>query len=308
MIKNLIIKKNNSLNLKKYIKKNHKKILKKYLYYGCVIFRNFKVKNLKEFQSTVFSSHKNILNYNESSTPRTEIKKKIYTSTEISNKFTIPLHNELSYSKKYPRNLWFYCEKPSLTGGETSIASTRKVFKRINKKISNLFKEKKIKYIRRYGYGADLSWKNVFNTDKKNVVEKYCKKNGFKIKWEGNKLITEQTNNATLNHPIHKFEIWFNQAHLFHNSNLNKKTKKAFLKIFGKNKFPRDAKFGDNSNISCEHLNHVRNAFKKEKYKIKWKKGDVVLIDNFHISHGREKYTGNRKLYVIMTNDNNFSF
>ena len=54
--------------------------------------------------------------------PRTKLSSKIYTSTEYPADQQIVLHNEMSFSNNYPRYLFFYCELPSLQGGETPLA------------------------------------------------------------------------------------------------------------------------------------------------------------------------------------------
>ena len=37
---------------------------------------------------------------------------------------------------------------------------------------------------------------------------------------------------------------------------------------------------------------------------INWKPNDILVINNLLVSHGRRKYSGDRKVYVLMTNDN----
>ena len=47
----------------------------------------------------------------------------------------------------------------------------------------------------------------------------------------------------------------------------------------------------------------IRKTLEKNSYNVSWRKGDVVLLNNLLISHGRRKYYGKRKLFVAMTND-----
>lgn len=306
MIKEFMIyPENKNFDLCNFLKTNWKNKVKNiYQKNGYVLFRGFKVRNLNDFSLAVKSIHKKISNYQEASTPRDNVKDKIYTSTQISALREIPIHNEMSYASKYPKHLWFYSHKVAKKGGFTTIANSKTIYDQLNKKIKNIFEKKKIMYLRRYGFGFDLSWNKTFNTDSKKKVEKYCKKNKIKFKWEGNKLITWKINNFSIVNKNLNSKIWFNQAHLFHNSNIDSKTRNLIKEILGKDLYLRDAKFGDGKEIPLFFLKHIRKVLEKNSYNIKWKKGDVLLINNLMISHGRRKYTGSRKVFVMMTDDN----
>lgn len=296
-------KKNQDLKLflKKNWKKKYKKIFEKK---GAVLFRGFKVSNINEFNSIVKSIHRKILNYEEASTPRSKIKGKVYTSTQISPQVEIPIHNEMSYASKFPQNLWFYSNKVAEKGGQTTIANSKKIYDEIDSEIKKDFEKNKIMYIRRYGYGLDLTWSRAFNTKNKNKVSAYCKKNKIKFKWiDKEKLITWKINNFSIFNPIIKSKIWFNQAHLFHKSNYDNKTTLLFNKVLGKNYFPRDTKFGNGKDIPLNHLKKIRRVLEKNSVNVNWKESDILIINNMLISHGRRKYTGKRKVFVVMTND-----
>ena len=307
MNQNLILVKNNTKNqdlkllLKDKWKKKYKQILEKK---GAILFRGFKVSNIDEFNSVVKSVHKKVLNYEEASTPRSKIKGKVYTSTQISPQVEIPIHNEMSYAEKFPQNLWFYSNKVAKRGGQTTIANSKKIYDEIDSKIKKDFEKNKIMYIRRYGYGLDLTWSKTFNTTNKKKVSDYCKKNKIKFKWESkDKLVTWKINNFSIFNSKIKFKVWFNQAHLFHKSNYDKKTTLLFNKVIGKNNFPRDTKFGNGKDIPLSHLKKIRNVLEKNSVNINWKKNDILILNNLLISHGRRKYAGKRKVYVVMSND-----
>ena len=47
-------------------------------------------------------------------------------------------------------------------------------------------------------------------------------------------------------------------------------------------------------------LSHIREAYEQEKIIFKWQKGDIMLLDNVLMAHGREPYKGERKVAVAM--------
>ena len=300
----IIRDKKDNKNLKTFLNMNWNRLQKKYKKKGLLLFRCFEVNDLKDFNQAIKSIHKKVVNYTEGSTPRSKVKGKIYTSTEISSKRQIPLHNEMSYTSQYPKNLWFYAHKVSAKGGYTTVADSSKIYNQIPKKFKDKFEKKKVMYIRKYGVGFDLSWQKTFNTESKKKVEEYCKKRKIKFSWiEKNKLITWQVHRFSIYNKFMNKRVWFNQAHLFHNSNIDKKTKILLKKIFKKDFYSRDSKFGDGSDIPKDYFFQMNRILEKNSLNIKWKKNDILLINNLAISHGRRKYSGDRKVYVAMTND-----
>src|SRR5688572_31608560 len=51
------------------------------------------------------------LPYVHGNSPRTRVRGNLYTSTEYPQQFTISMHNELNYARRWPSRLAFYCEK-----------------------------------------------------------------------------------------------------------------------------------------------------------------------------------------------------
>lgn len=116
---------------------------KKLLRYGALLFRGFFVNTAEDFGSFVGAfSGKQLLNYAGGATPRVALGGNVYTSTEYPSKNILLLHNDLSYSDKYPEQLYFCCLVASPEGGETPLAESRKILKRIDAKMN----EEKLKF------------------------------------------------------------------------------------------------------------------------------------------------------------------
>ena len=98
----------------------------------------------------------------------------VYTSTDYPPDQTIFFHSELAYSKSWPMNLFFFCQRPADEGGETPIADTRRILRRIDPEIRQRFRTRKVRYVRNYGEGLGLDWRTVFATDDRAEVEAFC--------------------------------------------------------------------------------------------------------------------------------------
>jgi len=52
--------------------------------------------------------------------------------------------------------------------------------------------------------------------------------------------------------------------------------------------------------IADAELDAVREAYRKATVLFSWQPGDLLLLDNMQVAHGRTPYTGNRKILVAM--------
>jgi len=270
--------------------------------YGGILFRDFPIDSNEHFELVAKNFAPVLDDYIYRSTPRTKLEGKVYTSTEYPKDRHIPMHNEFSYFSKWPKKILFHCVSEPSSGGETPIADCRKVFKRISNNIVKKFEAHNVMYARNYIKGIDLDWQVVFQTDNRSEVEKYCKENDIIFEWNSNnsELSTKQTCQSTTIHPVTKEKVWFNQAHLFHISSLKKEHQEALIEMLGIKNLTRNSFYGNGEEMSLSYLNEVREAYEKEKMMFSWKKGDILMLDNVLMAHGREPYEGPRKIVVAM--------
>jgi len=268
---------------------------------GGILFRNFNMTSATDLERFIRAISGELLEYTYRSTPRNQVSGNIYTSTEYPADQSIPLHNEMAYSRNWPLKIWFFCVKSAEQGGETPIADSRKVFERISPKIKEQFMERKVMYVRNYGDGLDLPWQNVFQTDNKAEVEDYCRKAGIEFEWEGsNHLITRQVCQAVATHPKTGEMVWFNQAHLFHISSLQPAVRELLFAKFNEEHLPRNAYYGDGSPLESSVLDEIRDAYQQEAVIFPWQEGDILMLDNMLAAHGRRPFVGSRKVVVGM--------
>lgn len=305
----LVIEPNiDALNLTVWTQHNRSWIENQLLKHGGILFRGFQVKNVTGFEEFMQALSGNLLKYSYRSTPRSHVTGNIYTSTEYPATHFIPLHNEMSYSRSWPLKIAFFCIKKAPQGGETPIADSRKIFARIDKKIRENFLKKQVMYVRNYGVGLDLSWQNVFNTDNKFEVETYCHQAGIQLEWRdsnasGLNLKTRQICQAVAKHPQTFELVWFNQAHLFHISNLEPTVRAQLLADFKEEDLPRNSYYGDGSAIENFILEEIREIYQQEAITFSWQEGDVLLLDNMLSAHGRMPFQGSRQVLVGMAEE-----
>jgi len=269
--------------------------------HGALLFRNFEVMKIAQFESVISVICGELIDYTYRSTPRRRIDGKIFTSTEYPADQQIPLHNEMAYARQWPMKVFFFCIKTAARGGETPLADSRKVIQRINRSLVEEFERKQLLYVRNYGTGLDLRWQEVFQTENKAEVELYCQKSGIEVEWKDNdQLRTRQICQACATHPATGAKVWFNQAHLFHVSGLSPSVLNSLRGEFTDDELPRNVYFGDGSSINDSMLEEIRSAYAQETVIFPWMPGDILLLDNMLTAHGRMPFEGLREVVVGM--------
>jgi alpha-ketoglutarate-dependent taurine dioxygenase len=278
-------------------------ILRSLSKHGAVLFRGFEVSTIEEFENVARSfSGNELLNYAGGASPRSALGGGVYTSTEYPAHLTLALHNELSYSKTYPEYLYFFCVTAPERGGETTLGDSRRIFRRIPTAISREFIEKGILYVRNLTFRGDpgYTWPEVFDSDSREHVEKYCDSIGADFEWQsdgGVKLY--QKGPATVFHPRTGEQVWFNQAHGFHPTELEPSVYEAIVASGGR--FRLESYFGDGSPIPKEMLDEIREILRSETVKHKWQKNDLLIVDNLLSAHGRAPVLGPRRIALAMS-------
>ncbi|MFD9738263.1 TauD/TfdA family dioxygenase [Umezawaea sp. NPDC059074] len=241
------------------------------------------------------------LSYTERTTPRSTVHNNVYTSTEYPASQTIPQHNETSYARVVPKLLFFACTVPAASGGATPLADSAEVLRRLPEDLVGRFRERGVLYTRAYRLGMGLTWQEAFQTEDRAAVEKYCEDNGLRYEWlEDDALRTSSRRPAVVVDPDSGREVWFNQAHLFHVSNLPEGVRAALTEMYEERDYPRHAYYGDGTPIADEDLAAIRRAYDECLLVRPWEQGDLVVVDNLKVSHGRKPYSGDRRVLVAM--------
>jgi alpha-ketoglutarate-dependent taurine dioxygenase len=270
--------------------------------HGAILFRGFNLKSVSEFERFIGVVSGEALEYNERSSPRSQISNRIYTSTDYPPDKSIFLHNEQSYNLVFPMKIFFYCVKAPKEGGATLIADTRRIFNRITEEVRERLIKGRYIYARNFGDGFGLGWQEAFQTAQKAEVQKYCHDNQIEYEWKtGNRLRTKQVREVAARHPKTGEWVWFNHLTFFHLTTLDREIQAEVRRAFAEEDMPNNTYYGDGQRVEEEVIEHLRDAYEKEKVSVVWEDGDVLMLDNMLVSHGRESYAGERRVAVGMS-------
>jgi alpha-ketoglutarate-dependent taurine dioxygenase len=111
----------------------HKPKIEEWLHkHGALLFRGFPLSKADDFTQFIESLNLGqFVNYIGGDSPRDKVASKVYTSTEAPPSLHIPLHQELSFIKKFPKHIYFFCEIAPSVGGSTIIGDARKIYESV---------------------------------------------------------------------------------------------------------------------------------------------------------------------------------
>jgi amino acid adenylation domain-containing protein len=270
------------------------------LKHGALLFRKFKVASVGEFErfaaaicEDLFSEYGDL--------PREQMSSNVYGSTPYPSNQAILFHNESSHLDRWPMKIWFYCVKAAHTGGETPIVDCRKVYHLLSPAIRDQFAEKGIRYVRNFTEGLDVSWSDFFRTTQREQLEKQCEERRIEWKWgKTNELQTSKARPAVARHPKTGEMVFFNQLQLHHVSCLEPSVRESLLNTVGEERLPRNVYYRDGSRIDDDVMAEVDAAYQQAKVSFLWQEGDILLLDNMLVAHGRNPFGGERKIVVAL--------
>jgi alpha-ketoglutarate-dependent taurine dioxygenase len=269
--------------------------------HGGLLFRGFGLRSTEEMEKVIRALYGELLQYTDRVQPRTQVSNQIYSSTEYPPDQTIELHNESSYAYTWALRIFFFCITPSPVGGATPLADGRGVFARMDPAVRQRLLEKKVMYIRNFGDGLGITWQMAFQTDDRTRMEEFCRTTGIELEWrDRNRLRTRSVRPVALPHPRTGEWSWFNALISSHSSTLDPAVRQALLTEYAEDELPKNVFYGDGSPLEPETLAEIRRASREETVAFPWQEGDLLLLDNMLVAHGRAPYQGPRKVVVGM--------
>ena len=268
---------------------------------GGLLFRGFDVGGVDGFDQAVRALAGEPLTYTERSSPRHSIKGRVYTSTDYPPDEEIFLHNENSYQARWPLTLFFYCVTPPDSRGATPLADVRRVYELIDPAVREEFVRRRWMLVRNFHGDFGTRWQEVFNTESRAEVEAYAADNGITVEWVGKDgLRTRAVRDVVHHRPGSATPRWFNPATFFHLSTLPKDYQEGLLAMFGADGLPSNTYYGDGGEIPADVMDHLRAAYRAATVRFDYQRDDVLVVDNMTAAHGREPFTGPRKIAVAM--------
>jgi alpha-ketoglutarate-dependent taurine dioxygenase len=229
----------------------------------------------------------------------------VYTSTAYPATERIPLHGELSYLKQPPATLLLHCETPADRGGETALACAAELVEALPADTVARYDARGIRYLKNMHGGGVLgkSWQAHFEGADRAAVEAWLHAEGAEWAWDpagGLRVLLQRP--ALRPHPVTGTPLWASQADLWHPSALGARGERLAARWASADR-PTDATHGDGEPLDTDELARIRDLAWARAHRQPWEAGDLVILDNLRVMHGRAPFSGPRRIHVAMVQD-----
>lgn len=223
----------------------------------------------------------------------------LLTVTGSQEGFAIPLHGEMYYASRQPQLLWFYCERPADQGGETTLADGEEVFARLSPRAQDLFTRSRVRYERHLPDGA---WQQAFQTDDLAEVERRCAEHDMRLTFDPatRQVSTSRLAWAVIPGRSGRRDTFINNVVSLYLGELSLKrgTAAETIRNLSGSSFPIVVRMEDGAPVPGAVIKEILALNQQVAVAVPWGAGDVVMVDNTRVLHGRLAYSGERNVYV----------
>ncbi|MBC3192717.1 TauD/TfdA family dioxygenase [Pseudonocardia sp. C8] len=211
-------------------------------------------------------------------------------------------HHELSYVLETPATLLFACLRAPATGGATPLVDTARVVADLPADLVERVERDGWILTRAYSDEIGAPWEQAFGTTDRSEVESYCRANAIATEWlDDGGLRTRQHRHGVLVHPGTGERVWFNQIAFLSEYAMDPEVREFLLELHGPDGLPFSTRFGDGAPVPEHVVDEINAAHDRHAVREPWQDGDLLVVDNLRVAHGRDPYTGDRQVVVAMT-------
>ena len=270
---------------------------------GFILFRDYDIKSDSDFHRFIESFSLDNFKYADSfsNAVRHNRTERVFTANEAPPNVEIFLHHEMAQTLTFPGALFFFCEQAAESGGATPVCRsdlTLKTLEAENPDFVAKLRKVGVKYRNSMPSEANLesgqgrSWKDTLTVESEQEAEEKLSSLGYRFNWLDDGGLSVQTPAlAAVDHFGRGKDVFFNQL----------VAAAAGWTMAADDKEPRLC-FGDDSPMRQEDLADAINAAYRHTVDLNWQTGDVALLDNLKVMHGRRPFEGRRSVLASLCN------
>ncbi len=201
----------------------------------------------------------------------------------------LPLHGEFYFQDTEPPQLfWFYCQKPSLTGGHTNVCDGQQLFASLPPDVQGIFLNRSLVYTR---FHTPSTWRELYRVETPEELDAFLTQQNKMVMWEADQSVW-----VHFEAPAVRLR---DGVPVFINSFLPF----ALRQIHTPDQTRARVTFADGYPLGPELVEQVRSCAESLTRFVEWEQGDIALLDNTRMMHGRRELLPEeqRKVFIRLS-------
>lgn len=291
----------NFVNTLNWIHDSREKLLGDLALHGALLLRGFPVRTDLDFDSCIGAFDLPGFTYAESlsNAVRRNRTPRVFTANEAPPSAAIYLHHEMAQTPLYPSALFFFCEHAASSGGATPLCRSDILLAAMQAELPDFVaacEELGVRYANVMPAEEDLesaqgrSWHSTLGADTRAAAEAKLARLAYDWQWQSDDSLRAVTPvlPAVRTLPDGR-RVFFNQLIAAFRGWQDRR-----------NTAQKSISFGDGSVIPVAAMDRVIALADALTFDLVWQTGDVVLVDNFLVMHGRRPYVGERRVLAAL--------
>lgn len=289
----------NGQSLADWAIKNASYIEKVLVHDGHAHLRGFRVAGVEEFESAARTlCGPLIAGYGD--LPTSDDFREGYFATRYPEQLEIKFHNEASHTDTWPSRQMFYCVREAATGGEWTIVDGRVAVDAMPSEIVSQVSASGFLYRRRFIPSLDADWRQLYSVASYDELLLKMRARGYGVSIQGEDVVVSYRAPGIINDQRDATPRWFNQVLLHHRAALAQEVDELLSALYAPEDYPRTVYFGDGKPIPDDWIHRIESVLADCGATIPAATGDVLLVNNLTVAHGRRPYTGDRVVRVAL--------
>ena len=269
---------------------------------GVALIRGLTMEGPDDFNRFVAAFGLPVFSYQESlsNAVRINYSDRVFTANEAPPEVEIYLHHEMAQTPVSPSVLFFCCISSAEQGGATPVCRSDQLFKAFSRRHPTWTEQllcKGLRYVTRMpavsdeSSGQGRSWCSTLDVNDKHEAEQKLASMGYAYTWQANDEL------ETLSPVLPGIVDLTNGGQSFYHQLIA-----AYRGWPGVRENPSSGvMFGDKTEIPMGLLESLCGMAEDYLTDLRWADGEIAIVNNRMIMHGRRPYSGSRKRRLLVS-------
>lgn len=268
---------------------------------GTILFRGFPLRTAEDFDRFITAFELKNFAYQDSLSNAVRLNRtpRVFTANEAPPDVAIFFHHEMAQTPLYPSKLFFFCEQAAAQGGATPLCRSDVLWDRLVVRCPQFARDCETKGLRYanvmppaddHGSGMGRSWQGTLRARTPAEAEERLRGLGYQWQWSDDGCLRAIT-------PVLRavYDLGDGRKSFFN------QLIAAFCGWHDSRNDPAKAiTFGDGAPLDRDAVMTAVALAEELAFDVPWRRGDVALVDNYVVMHGRRTFSGTRKVLASL--------